>query len=199
MDKNNIKIRRLTKDMEKDYLEFFDITPHDNGTPEARCYCVCYSASDSEGVDFSSAEKRRVLAGEYIRAGLMDGYLAYDGGKAISWCNANVRENCRKSHSGRWHIDPLCKAEDDGLRIKSVLCFVIAPEHRRHGIAGMLLDAVCEDALQDGFDVVEAYPLKNFVSESADFTGPLALYEKHGFTVHADLDDRVVVRKDLKG
>lgn len=202
MDKNmNIVIKRLTPELEDDYIRFFDVTPHDYETPESRCYCACYSATDSEGVDSSTAEKRRELAKEYIRAKLMDGYLAYDlsdGEKMIGWCNANAREDCRRSYAGRKYIDPLCKPEDAGLRIKSVFCFVIAPEYRRHGIAGLLLDAVCSDAEREGFDVIEAYPLKSFISESADFTGPARLYEKHGYTVHEDLGDRLVVRKKLR-
>lgn len=40
------------------------------------------------------------------------------------------------------------------LKIKSVFCFVIAPEMQRQGIASQLLARVCQDAAKDGFDFV---------------------------------------------
>ena len=51
--------------------------------------------------------------------------------------------------------------------------------------------------LNDGFDAVEAYPIKEFVSERYDYMGPAKLYEKLGFKTHLDLGDRLVVRRYL--
>ena len=59
-----MKIRRLSPELCDDYLRFFDETPHDDNRDESKCYCVCWSAADSTGCDFSSAEKRRALAEE---------------------------------------------------------------------------------------------------------------------------------------
>lgn len=55
--------------------------------------------------------------------------------------------------------------------MKSIFCFVIAPEARRKGIATLLLERVCKDATKDGFDFVESYPYKESIYRSSDFGG----------------------------
>jgi GNAT superfamily N-acetyltransferase len=85
-----------------------------------------------------------------------------------------------------------------GVKIKSIFCFVVAPEMQRKGIATQLVERVCQDAAADGFDFVEAYPNKKFKDVSRDFTGPLAMYEKCGFSKHVKAKGMVVMRKALK-
>lgn len=84
------------------------------------------------------------------------------------------------------------------IRVKSVFCFAIAPEMRRKGIAKLLLERVCRDAAQDGFDYVEAYPNKEFANEAEDFMGPAEVYRRSGFAVHYETDRQFVMRKQLK-
>jgi len=58
------------------------------------------------------------------------------------------------------------------IKVKSIFCLVIAPEMKRKGIAMLpLLERICKDAIQDGFDVVEAYPYKVSSYQSSDFGG----------------------------
>lgn len=84
------------------------------------------------------------------------------------------------------------------IRIKSIFCFVIAPEMQRMGIATQLVERVCKDAAGEGFDYVEAYVNKEFVETSHDFRGPLAMYLKCGFDNYTEQGDKVTVRKALK-
>ena len=56
---------------------------------------------------------------------------------------------------------------------------------------------VCEDALRDGFDFVEAYPNKEFINTLADCMGPVKLYEKLGFTASYEIEPKLVMRKKL--
>jgi GNAT superfamily N-acetyltransferase len=90
------------------------------------------------------------------------------------------------------------ETEPTEARVKSVFCFAIAPHMRGKGVAGALLRQVCEDAEKDGFDVVEAYPNKVFVDTEQDFMGPVALFGKYGFHVAHEVDQKLVVRKDLR-
>jgi len=83
------------------------------------------------------------------------------------------------------------------LKVKSIFCFAITPEMKRKGIAKRFLERVCQDAAQDGFDFVEAYPSKKFVSEEEDFMGPVELYIKNGFTVYYETEQKFVMRKQL--
>ena len=69
---------------------------------------------------------------------------------------------------------------------------------QRKGIATQLLKHVCKDATNDGFSIVEAYVNKKFIEADYDFRGPIEMYEKCGFIIHAEQDDKLVVRKALK-
>lgn len=108
------------------------------------------------------------------------------------------RDDYYACHAGRMYLEPLRALYPPDERVKSVYCFVVAPEWRRHGVAAALLERVCEDARAEGFDAVEAYPIAQFVSEQADYMGPAALYEGQGFAVLRTLGDRLIVRKALK-
>lgn len=88
-------------------------------------------------------------------------------------------------------------AVDEAVKVKSIFCFVIAPEMKRRGIATRLVERVCQDAAQDHFDLVEAYPQRQFVND-VDYTGPIEMYEKCGFSVAYGAGDRVVVRWRVK-
>lgn len=66
----NIKIKRLTPELAEDYLHFFDVTPHDDNIDEHKCYCVCWCSADHRiATDFSSRNKRRELARQYVKDG----------------------------------------------------------------------------------------------------------------------------------
>ena len=84
------------------------------------------------------------------------------------------------------------------IKVKSIFCFAVAPEMRGKGIAKLLLEQVCKDAKSNGFDFVEAYPNKKFVDEAEDYMGPIALYEKTGFTVCYETEEKLVMRRSLK-
>ena len=84
-----------------------------------------------------------------------------------------------------------------GVKVKSIFCFVIAPEMRRKGIAKQLQAYICQDAAQDGFAYVEAYPEKKFVNVCDDYQGPVEIYRKSGFIVHYETEQKYVMRKQL--
>lgn len=191
-----IEIKRLSPELADDYVHFFDITPHDHYVDAHKCYCVCWCADDYEGKDFSTAQKRRAAAHQYVQQGIIQGYLAYCNGKPIGWCNANTKADCLKCCSWRMFMKdvPVKVCE----RIKSVFCFVIAPQYQRQGIASTLLARVIKDAKKDGFDAVEAYPNKSFSSVASDFMGPSGMYEKLGFSIISELDQKVIMRKKLR-
>jgi len=194
-----IEIRRLIPDFAEDYVHFFDATPHDKYVEEHKCYCVCWCNDDYEGRDFSTAEKRRKWALHYVKNNNIQGYLAYSGDEIVGWCNANTKSDCLKCASWRRFMSyvPLEEASTS-IKVKSVFCFVIAPKMKRKGIATLLLERVCKDALQDGFDFVEAYPYKESSYQSSDFGGYFEMYRKSGFYVFLEAEQGLVMRKQLK-
>lgn len=195
----DIKIRRLTPGLAEDYARFFDVTPHNIHTNGGKCYCVTWRSDDSYVGNgdhwFSSCEERRERAIQFVRDGSLKGYLAYHGDEIVGWCNANGNcQVCINYLRSFWPIEEY----HANIKIKSVFCFVIAPEMQRKGIATQLLECVCTDAAKDGFDFVEAYVDKILNDTDEDFRGYLAMYEKCGFFKFAEREGKIVVRKALK-
>lgn len=194
-----IEIRKLMPSLAEDYIHFFDTTPHDDKLDEHKCFCVCWCNDDYEGKDFSTAAERRKYALQYVKSNTIQGYLAYSGDAVVGWCNANTKSECLKCASWQRFMSYVPLEESNtGIKVKSIFCFVIAPEMRRKGIATLLLERVCKDAVQDGFDFVEAYPYKEFSYQSSDFGGHFEMYKKSGFHVSLETEQGLIMRKQLK-
>jgi len=144
----------------------------------------------------SSASKRRCLAKDYVQNGLIKGYLAYIGNRAVGWCNANDKNSCQNCISWMRNLSDVDTSQPSGPRVKSVFCFAIAMDHRRKGVATELLKRVCIDAKNEGYEIVEAYPKKT-LKNLDDFEGPLSMYLKQGFVITRDCGDYFVVEKHL--
>jgi len=193
----DIEIRRLTPDLAEDYVRFFDVTPHNEEGKGIKCYCVSWRSDDSYSEDcghwFPTEEERRAKAIEFVKAGSIQGYLACFDGKIVGWCNATA--DCQGGVDHLRSYYPIEEYRAD-IKVKSIFCFVIAPQMQRKGIATQLVERVCQDAAAEGFDLVEAYVNKKF--NAYDFRGPLAMYEKCGFSQYAKKKDKIVMRKALK-
>lgn len=194
----NIEIKKLTPELVEDYLHFFDTTPHSDNLPEHRCYCVCWCNTDYKNEDFSTDEKRRIIAEKYVKNSNIQGYLAYFEGRVVGWCNANSKSDCYDCCSWQMFMQEIDKdQETPNIKVKSVFCFAVAPEMRKKGIAKAMLAHVCSDAKAEGFDFVEAYPNKTFVNTEDDFMGPVSMYEELGFSVCYETENKKVMRKKL--
>ena len=194
----NPEIRPLTPDMSESYLRFFDETPHDVNVDEKKCYCVTWRSDESyENAPywFDTREERRTHAGQFVREGSIRGYLAFVDGKIVGWCNAN--EHCRLCLDYLRNFWPIEEYRED-VRVKSIFCFVISPAFQRQGIATEMVRFICREAADDGFDFVEAYVFDPYDETIHDFRGPISMYEKCGFTRHAERDGKVVMRKALR-
>ncbi|MGZ9584021.1 GNAT family N-acetyltransferase [Paenibacillus marinisediminis] len=196
----NIEIRKLTPDLLEDYLYFFENEAHADNEDEDRCYCVCWCSADHRvETDFSSPEKRRDLAVQYVNSGIIQGYLAYYDGHVVGWCNANTKSDCLHCTSWLRFMTTINTTEaNPNNRVKSIYCFTVAPDMKKKGIATQLLERVCKDAADDGFDYIEAYPNKEFVNVFYDFMGPVDMYKKCGFVFHEETEHKLVLRKHLK-
>ena len=195
----HIEIRKLVPDLAEDYVRFFDRTPHADNRDDHKCYCVWWCNDDSEGKDYSSVEKRRDYAVQYVKGSNIQGYLAYCDDEVVGWCNANTKLDCLKCYSWRRFMGsiPIEQSTPD-IKVKSIFCFAITPRMQRKGIAKQLLERICKDAVQDDFDLVEAYPNKTFIDEAEDFMGPVELHIKSGFVVCYETEQKLVMRKSLK-
>ena len=188
-----VTIKALTPELIEDFLYFFDNVAFTDNPDWDKCYCHFYHFNGT-GKKFqkTTAEENREASKQLILEKKMHGFLAYsDDEKPIGWCNANVKENFSKSMLGK----KIIKAS--GGKIASIVCFIIAPGHRRQGIARQLLRTACSDYSSKNFDILEAYPRKGELTDVMHYHGPLSLYESEGFTIHEEFKDYYIVRKSL--
>ncbi|MCL2557492.1 MAG: GNAT family N-acetyltransferase [Treponema sp.] len=196
----NIEIQRLTPELAEEYAHFFDVTAHNNTNNGAKCFCVTFCSDNvyrNGGKHwYSSPDERRLHGIQRVRDSDIQGYFAYYNNEIVGWCNANAKSDCQEIIS---YMRPVgipveeCRAEE---KVKFVFCFAIAPKAQRMGIATNLLEYICKDAFNDGFDFIEAQTQKELADDG--FRGPLAMYEKCGFTIYAEQEGKIVLRKALR-
>ena len=210
---NTYEIKKLTLDLAKDYFDFFDNRAFSDGSPFYPCYCNAFNLSkermivelyqktEEYGNDFESWKRAlRESAERMVFAGEIQGYLVFDKGLAVGWCNANDRLNYYRTGEFDLHTPPEDQPPTNCSgpgHVKAIVCFEIAPDYRGKGIASMLLQRVLEDAKADGFKYVEAYPAKDGGHMGMAFTGPIHMYEKAGFELVSQEDQACVMRKRL--
>ena len=110
--------------------------------------------------------------------------------KVIGWCNAADIDSY-KGFVPDFARDNMC-----GKTI-SIVYFEIAPEYRGQGIASAFIEQVCVDAKAKGYVAVEGYAKVIEHRDEYDFTGPIHLYEKAGFSQIIEQNGVAVMRKLL--
>ncbi len=214
MERMNIEIKALTPELEEVYFDFFDNRAFSDGSPYYPCYCNAFNMS-KEQIDSELFAKSEIYGGgaenwkralresavKMVRAGTIKGYLAFADGLVVGWCNANDRMNYYRV--GVFDLDNVPSDEkpvgcQEKGKIKSVVCFEIAPDYRGNGIATALLERVCSDAKNDGYAFIETYPMKQGHNNALAFTGPIKLYEKFGFVTFCENRNTIIMRKALR-
>jgi len=176
----DLEIVPIAPERAEDVARFFDHDAFPDNYAWASCYCTSYFEDDEANRPW---QDNRAATCARIDRGILTGTLAYVDGKLAGFCNA----------SGRTYLERRSDGDDSG--ICSVVCFVIAPPYRQHGIAGRLLDAAIEQARFNGFTVMEAYPRRNPDNATHAYYGSPGMYQRAGFAVTSE--DPLVVRLDL--
>ena len=196
----NLTIKPLTPELASDYFDFFENRAFTDDSPY-RCYCQVYqmtkeqqkAASDEAKANgYGGGEISRKVAERQIESGALKGYLAFVDDLAIGWCNANDKTNLPTESASGFRVEATT-----GKKEKVVLCFEIAPEYRGKGIATALLNRVVADAIEEGYATVEGFPRLLSERDNWDFTGPVRLYEKAGFTSIKRQDGSIFMRREL--
>jgi GNAT superfamily N-acetyltransferase len=192
-----VRIVELTADLADDYAALFDAAFRDN--PDwAGCYCAFYDAPEGQPFDpEADGASHRAQRLDRIRSGAARGLLAYLDDRPVGWCNVGPRSRIPNLRRFAEAVeDP---ADDPAV----VMCFVIDPEHRGHGVATALLREAVRAARRWGCGWVEGYPAKPDVDTdglpwtAAFYKGTQAMYEKAGFRSARDMGTWSVMRHDL--
>lgn len=173
-DKMDIEIRKLGIDTKDDFLKFFDKDAFSDNPEWDGCYCQFY-LDEREGLEWNgTAEGNRLNAARRIEEGSMTGLLAYHEGKTVGWCHVNFKKNVAVYKEG---------ASD---KAAIIMCYVIAPDMRRRGLASMLLDEAVSMMKEAGAETIEAYPMKNPKVKEHNYHGFLEMYLAKGFKVEGE-------------
>jgi len=191
----NIEIKKLSPNLTSDYLEFFDHIAFSDHKEWSWCYCTFFHFDEDMGKKLNAIGKEglRSEAVNLIKDQNIQGYLAYEKNKVVGWCNCGDKTNYKRLRACK----ELWEMKEEHVKIKSVVCFIVAPEMRSKGIATQLLERICSDAKSEGYTYIEAYPYKGAKNSFDHFHGPYKLYEKAGFIEYKEFDYGTVVRKHI--
>ena len=180
-----VAVHPVTTDRIDDWLSFFDHDAFADRPYLADCYCLEFHLRRNS--DVAAWQDRRDAMSALLRDGRAFGYLAYVDGRPAAWVNASKRCEYPLFRLG----DGADPSDDEVI---AIVCFLIGPPYRGHGLAGHLLDAVVAGAPERGISWVEGYP---FIGDrpNAGYRGPRSLYESHGFEMVQERNVDVVMRR----
>lgn len=185
-------MKKLTPEMADDFLHYFDHDAFSDHEEWSACYCLQSHLSREEDETCILKEERRQKAKEFVRQGVMTGYLIYDGDKVVGWCNAGDKLGYAPVCADEaFFTDPVEKG-----RIKVLYCIDIAPGYRGKGIAKTVMETFLADAQKEGYTYVEGYPFSD-TKRDYQYRGPVRLYEKYGFDLYRQQGWFLIMRKKL--
>ncbi len=127
----------------------------------------------------------------------LEGVVALRGARVLGWMKLTDAARVAKLYDQRLYRGLPCFAgERSG--IYTVGCFLVDSEARRRGIADGLLTAGIAIARASGARAIEAFPRGGEgLAPEEQWTGPLALFERHGFRTVNDFKPYPVLRLEL--
>lgn len=198
---SDLSVKALTPALAEDFLRFFD---HERGAafadnPDwAKCYCHFYEVPVAIEWTSLTAAQNRIAMQARIEVGEMEGFLAFAEGEPVGWLNAQPRHKLPHCFDRmRVAATPLPCAPYEAA---AIVCFIIGPGWRRHGVARALLASAISSLAVRGFVLVDAFPFKagDSVTAADHYHGALSMFTAAGFAPLAESDTITVVRKFLR-
>jgi GNAT superfamily N-acetyltransferase len=182
-------IRALTPDLWPALEDLFGKHGACNG-----CWCMYWRL----GPEYHkrARELNRKAFRKLVTQGPPPGLLAFDGEKAVGWCQLTLRDDLR------WLNRKPALDRVDALPVWSISCFFVRRGYRRQGVMSSLIVAALKAAKRADAPALEAYPVDTARpgSTSNVFTGTASAFKQLGFkTVARRVSTRPVMRHDLKG
>ena len=168
----------------------------------SRCCCRFFALPGAAFAATPPADRKAQLKDKFDGGGPAPGVLAHRGGSAAGWCAVEPRACYPRIPRSQVFKAAGAAVTDDATgagSVWSVSCFVVAPGHRRSGVAAALLAAAVDHARANGAAVVEGYPVDPAQRPKAGpadlYQGTLGLFLAAGFEVVSDaVPGRAVVR-----
>ena len=167
-------------------LDFFDHDAFAADAAWASCYCRFHHVDAAEFGHRPAARNRADLEAA-LRSGETSAMVASVDGRLAGWCNASRRAAYPAHRDG--------SPDDD--KVAAIVCFVVAPPYREHGVARRLLDATVERLTGEGVAAIEAYPVRDPAPAASAYVGTVPMYTRAGFEIVSDDDHGIVMRRPL--
>lgn len=190
----DLTLRPLSPALLPDWLAFFEGPAFADNPEWSRCYCRCFvfdpppGGQREDGIDAwdaaCAANANRAPMADQIRAGEVDGLLAFRGEAVVGWLHFGPAPRFRTAWGTTFG-----RKEDDDPRVggedqAALVCFLVSAAHRGAGVGRAMLRAALQELARRGFRSVLAMGARPSDEGAGDlFTGPLALYEQEGFAV----------------
>lgn len=169
------RVRPISPEDAQAFTGYFGDLDFGHAPHWATCFCRYYFfGGTAEEWQVRPGGANRAEAEREIAAGRMKGYLAFDGGTCVGWCNANA-------------LDSLVRLKDletryaEGRRLGCTICFVVHPAYRGQGLARRMLRQAVEDFRRDGFDGMLAAPFDAQDAPQKRYRGTKRMYEELGY------------------
>src|SRR5262245_35661646 len=154
------------------------------------CWCMYFRVGSA--IRKQPRANNKAAFRDIVKRGPPPGLLAFDGDRAIGWCQLTPRDALPwLDHT--WRL----KRVDD-LPVWSVSCIYVRIGYRRKGVSAALVAAAVKAARRARAPALEAYPFDAAVSPSATGTGYASTFARAGFkTVARRIPARPIMRHDL--
>ncbi|OLM01277.1 GCN5-related N-acetyltransferase [Pseudonocardia sp. Ae406_Ps2] len=141
------------------------------------CWCMGFHVKLGKG---RSPQQNRDEKRELVRSGATHNVLVLDGDACLGWCQFGSPAELPEIKSRRRYDKELTRLPD-----WRITCFFTGKGLRKRGVADTALGGALAEIDRLGGGVVEGYPEgtdDRTVSGSYLHTGPMAVFERHGFT-----------------
>jgi GNAT superfamily N-acetyltransferase len=145
------------------------------------CQCTWMRFTNADYRHLDQAAKRAahheaIAAAE--TAGRAAGLIAYRGDRAVGWVSFDERDRFDRVVGSKL-LEPA-----DNVPAWSIVCFVVAADARRQGVANLLLDHAVAYAADHGAKLLESYPVEPGPKPSSAslWRGTVSMFERAGFT-----------------
>jgi GNAT superfamily N-acetyltransferase len=183
-----LTIRPLTPDLWPALEDLFGKGGASNG-----CWCMYWRL----GPEYHKRPrvKNKAAFREVVKRGPPPGLLAFDGQRAVGWCQLTPRDDLAWLNRKRG-LEPV-----DAVPVWSISCFYVRRGYRWQGVMSVLIAAALKAAKRADAPALEAYPVDTARPDSTSnvFTGTASVFRRAGFkTVARRLPSRPIMRHDLK-
>src|SRR5438270_6125435 len=132
---SDVAIRPVSPEQHDAVMHYFDMVAYADNPNWSRCFCMERLVDDYPS---RTKEQNRAARSELLRSAKANGLIARRLGRVVGWCHAAPKSEL---------------VNVDGHRdasLGAIVCFVVAPDARRQGIATALLNAAMEHLRRRG-------------------------------------------------